>query len=265
MEPTASGSKTTDFLFVEYGALREELLKRLDIEHQLFSLAIIAAGTIFIAGVQTSNSHSGALLLFGYPILATFLGASWGHNNRRMWKLRIYIRDFIEQHVGRESPGWETFHATTRLTVGRHFFASRGVFLGTEVFAILVGIQRANLHPLGALRAALAGGGILSLGGIEWALFVVAVACVPITTVVMLQVPLRATLSFRRSAVPSEAVLPGPGARPTGETLADVLPVDAPTASAQAMEHSEPPGDDPHRHVPAHPAVKRLWQHPSHQ
>lgn len=84
----------------EYSALRAEIFKRFEIQFQLVSLAVIAAGTIFIAGIQSSDHRVGAVLTLGYPILALFLATAWGHNDRRVWQLGTYIREHIETALG---------------------------------------------------------------------------------------------------------------------------------------------------------------------
>ncbi len=200
MDNSTSDSKMREFLLAEYKALKEELIKLIDIEQQVLSLAIIAAGTIFIAGVQTADMNAGALLLFGYPILATILAATWGYYNRRTWKLRQYIRHTIEQQFLPKNSGWENFDIAARLLPGRplpgrRFFASRGVFLGTEVFAIIVGIQRAKLDVLDVLGAVFAGNVSGGITGIEWYFLIASIVCLPLTMLVMLQLPLKAAMA----------------------------------------------------------------------
>ena len=60
-ESTSSSNHTIaqhnfPFLISEYSALREEIVKRIEIQHQLLSLALIATGTILTIGFQTSNA-----------------------------------------------------------------------------------------------------------------------------------------------------------------------------------------------------------------
>lgn len=143
----ASGESTTIRL-TEYQALRAEILKRFDIQHQLLSLAVIAAGTLFVAGIQYANPTVGALIILGYPVLSLFLAAGWGHHDRRVWQAATYIRERIEPKVGVDRLGWEHFHPASSVGPGLQFLAARGVFIGTQVFAILVGAFLARLDTL---------------------------------------------------------------------------------------------------------------------
>lgn len=65
------------FLLREYEALREEILKRMEIENQLTGLAMIALGTLATFAVQYQNP----LLLLSYPTLAMFLSFGWSHSD----------------------------------------------------------------------------------------------------------------------------------------------------------------------------------------
>ena len=58
-------------LAAEYTSLREEIIKRIEIQHQLLSLALIAPGTVLAIGFQSGS----ASLLFVYPVLGMFLSA----------------------------------------------------------------------------------------------------------------------------------------------------------------------------------------------
>ena len=45
-----------DLQIALYTSVREEIVKRIEIQHQILSLAIIAPGTILTIGFQTSNA-----------------------------------------------------------------------------------------------------------------------------------------------------------------------------------------------------------------
>src|SRR5579859_4948694 len=102
MDIQASQSEATTIHLAEYQALRAEILNRFNVQHQLFSLAIIAAGTIFVASIQNPNPTVGAILILGYPVLSLFLAAGWGHQDRRVWQAGTYIRERIETALGTE-------------------------------------------------------------------------------------------------------------------------------------------------------------------
>lgn len=137
---TVSQSVVT-FLLAEYAALRDEVLKRIEILHQLISLALIAVGTLLPLGVQTSTT-----IIFAYPVVALFLAASWAHNNARIQQVGAYIRRHIEAELLSERMGWE--HMRRQLNDGqfgaRNLLASRGIFVGTQLLAIFIGLLRST-------------------------------------------------------------------------------------------------------------------------
>ena len=104
-------SENVSLIIAEYTALREEILKRLEIDHQLIALALIAPGTILTIGFQTRN----ASIMLVYPILALFLSAIWVINETGIIEKGIYIRDHIESRVGENNIGWQHFKSSQSL------------------------------------------------------------------------------------------------------------------------------------------------------
>lgn len=125
-------------IVAEYTALREEILKIEEAQHQIISLAFIAPGTILAIGFQTRN----ASIMLVYPILALFLSAVWLSNSHGMSKIGTYIKSSIESKVGVDYIGWEHFNAGTiepfRI-IG--FLGFRGIFIVTELLTIVAGIS----------------------------------------------------------------------------------------------------------------------------
>jgi sucrose-6-phosphatase len=133
---TSNVSKeATDFLLAEYAALRAEILNRTEIQHQLISLALIAAGTFLTVGLQGSPT-----VTLAYPILAVFLAAAWAQNDTRVHQIGLYIKKRIEKRILEAGLGWE--HAVPSTRIGRlgslTLLASRGVFVGTEIMAVSI-------------------------------------------------------------------------------------------------------------------------------
>ena len=128
----------------EYRELRAEIVKRIDIQHQLISIAVIAPGTLLTVGIQ---SRSGLLILL-YPIFAMFLAAAWSHNGRRAWTIGHYLDRQIREFGAADIMRWEGyFHdLSSKRRMGRlNFFASQGIFVGTQILAILVGLSLAHV------------------------------------------------------------------------------------------------------------------------
>ena len=131
---------SSDFFIAEHSALRAEILKRTEIQHQLISLAIIAAGTFVSVGVQGSPT-----VMLAYPILALFLAVGWSQNDVRIMQRGAYIKRLETRLLG-ENLGWEHERASTR--VGRlgaqTLFASRGILVGTQILTVLVSLLKTN-------------------------------------------------------------------------------------------------------------------------
>src|SRR3972149_6861285 len=77
-----------DFLLAEYAKLRDEILKRTEIQHQLISLALVATGTFLAMGSVTAK--------LTYPVLALFLSIAWVKSDIRIGQLGMYIKEEIE-------------------------------------------------------------------------------------------------------------------------------------------------------------------------
>ena len=139
-EPKETTSDSSGFHLAEYGALRAEILKRTDIQHQLLSLSLIALGTFVTIGFESS-----ATLLLVYPILAMFLAASWSHHDIRIAQLGDFIRSHHEANFFGEQGGWEHFHPASAVgkTVGSRIgLASRGILIGSQILAVALGLLK---------------------------------------------------------------------------------------------------------------------------
>ena len=151
-EPALDDDQTAAraLLLAEYSSLREEILKRTELEYQLIALALIAPGTLLTIAGQTKQ----AALVLLYPLFAFFLATAWANNDRAVRQIAEYIRTRIEAKVGRM--GWEGVMEqvrTRRAVKSLNFLAARGVFLSTEVLTIIAGLLLAPVKatPLAAV------------------------------------------------------------------------------------------------------------------
>ncbi len=139
-------SESITLILAEYHALRDEMLKRKQMQHQFISLALIAPSTLLAFGLQTKDS----VLILLYPILAMFVAVAWINQDHAVMLIGAYIREGIEPKVGKENMNWEHFIYKHYTTVGKlrgslNIWAIRGIILGTELLAILVGL---TIEPL---------------------------------------------------------------------------------------------------------------------
>lgn len=125
---------TSGFLLAEYGTLRDEILKRSEIQHQLLSFSLAAFGALIAVGVKDAPSA-----LLAYPILVLFLAVGWTYNDLQIAQIGMYIKYRIEPQLMTSGGGWQ--HTLLSQRASREIgslikFATRGMFWGTEILAI---------------------------------------------------------------------------------------------------------------------------------
>jgi hypothetical protein len=149
--PTKSEERSDKFRIAEFKALREEIVKRLELESQVIYLLLFSAGTILAIGVQgltkpsTSNSDSTSLVsiaLFMFPLVAFFLAATWAQHDLRIGQIRSYIRTRVEP----DQSGWESyrkaFNVSARvLNIRVGTLGARGAFLAAQVASLALALS----------------------------------------------------------------------------------------------------------------------------
>jgi hypothetical protein len=134
----------TDFLKAEYVALRAEILKRMEIQHQLVSGALVVTGAFLTVGFSNT-----ATLFLAYPIFALFIAVAWAQNDIRIRQMGLYIRERIEDNLLGEGRGWEHIGASSKLssagTLGSlSRLASRGTLIGTQLLVVLISLLKTS-------------------------------------------------------------------------------------------------------------------------
>jgi hypothetical protein len=138
-DSVANDSKSADsiggqeFALAEFVALREEILKQTEIQHQIISICIISAGTFFSISGKVPQT---VCLMF--PLLATCLSSAWSLCDVRIRQIAKYIRESIEP---RFHLGWEHFLVARRgnnRVDGRSRAFAIGIVLGTQLLAIIL-------------------------------------------------------------------------------------------------------------------------------
>jgi hypothetical protein len=141
-----------DLIIAEYTALREEMLKLTDMQHQLLAIALLSFGTLMGAGIQFKSTS----ILLIYPILALFLSAGWFNHAYGIDMLGHYIQNHIEVKVGTENIGWENHSRKNSIPHSLlAFLGARGIFPATQVMALIAGVSVANFNTLLFLTALL--------------------------------------------------------------------------------------------------------------
>lgn len=126
-------------ILAEYSALRSEILKRMDMRQQMLTFTLVIAGTVLSFGVQEDISP---MVLLLYPILALFLASAWMQSDTRIWDVAEYIKKHIEPNLG--GANWESyvFNKNRTRKVRPLEITAVGVFLITEVLAVVLAIPR---------------------------------------------------------------------------------------------------------------------------
>jgi len=120
-----------DFAIAEYSALRDEILKRIELQNQVLNLTLILAGTVVSVGFQLNN---GPIMLLIYPPIALVLSSGWEQNNLRIRQIGIYIREIIE---GRSSGGgWEQYRIRTEVPASGTARFARSAFIITQIVTV---------------------------------------------------------------------------------------------------------------------------------
>lgn len=116
----------------EYSALRNEVLKRLELRYQTIRLTLIIAGIFLTLGLRDEISER---VLLVYPILALFLATSWIHHGFAISRLGKYIREELEPKL---NMGWETFLKESDPPYFGKFgkISSVGLFLLTQILSL---------------------------------------------------------------------------------------------------------------------------------
>lgn len=128
-----------EFYLSEYASLREEMLKRIELQHQVITLALVAVGTFITIGTQPSSD---ALVLLIYPIFASFLAVGWYQHNLRIKRIGDYICEKIESRI--PAGGWEQHRTniTAKIKVSATIVSASGTFVGTQLLTIILAIPK---------------------------------------------------------------------------------------------------------------------------
>ncbi|MDQ3274887.1 MAG: hypothetical protein M3Q39_07605 [Actinomycetota bacterium] len=134
---TVSAEGPVELIIAEYESLRGEILKLIELQSQLVSLAVVALGTILSFGLQARNS----VLVFVYPFLSLMLGISWLNHSHAISRCAAYLSLEFESRCGHSVLGWENYVRRNPLRFGMlGYWGVRSVFMGSSVTAFVAGI-----------------------------------------------------------------------------------------------------------------------------
>lgn len=131
-----SGESRVELIIAEYASLRCEILKLIEMQSQLISLAVVALGAMLSFALQTGNSA----LVFVYPFLALILGVSWLNHSHAISRCAAYLSQELEPRCGTGVLGWEQFVRRNPLRFGMlGYWGVRSIFMGSSLAAVVAG------------------------------------------------------------------------------------------------------------------------------
>lgn len=191
-QKTTETQQTNELMIAEFNAIRAEILKRIEQRYQMFSLALLAPGTLLAFSLQAKNPAVALL----YPPFAYALAVAWSDSERSIRQLAEYIRKRIEARLG--YPGWET----TVLVNHKHqgilsrwlaYQSARITFLGTQLLTIIVGTTLSK--PIGSI-VTIGSLAVPDYGGLVDGLLLLGVISVLVTAFFLRRLPILALPAY---------------------------------------------------------------------
>lgn len=149
------------FLLAEYSALREEIIKRIELEYQVIYITLFIFSTM--CGIAVAYKIS--IIILPYPILCVLLTSAWVNSDFSIFYITEYIKTQIETKIGEGTTGWEHYLAPQKplllssLSVG-------GTFVITALIAIWIGASSATRDTIGIILLILDLIGVMCISGL---------------------------------------------------------------------------------------------------
>lgn len=129
---------TTHPIEYEYQALREELVKRIELRTQMI-VGTIATSAIFLVA---SFSEPRAALI--YPMISASLFTVWVQLDIGVGQIAEYIKNHLEPVLC--NPGWQKHRSINKLSqkifgMRLNIFAALGIFIVPQIVALILGLS----------------------------------------------------------------------------------------------------------------------------
>ena len=134
------------FLLAEYSALREEIVKRIELEYQIIYITLF----IFSTMCGFAFSYKVSVIILPYPILCVLLTSAWVNSDFSIFHIAEYIKNQIEAKIGEGTTGWEHYLAPKKPLL-LSTSSVGGTFVITALIAIGIGISLAKLDTTGII------------------------------------------------------------------------------------------------------------------
>jgi hypothetical protein len=146
MKMTDNTTPLSEHWQLEYSALRDEILRRIELRQQFVSITLTIAAAFLGFGLNQDT------LTLVYAPLAMFLTLGWAQNDYRIRSISAYIRESIEPYV---KFGWETktqrdrdMHRSSLGSWRPVVVSHGGIFLLTQLMATVIGAVQSKWTTL---------------------------------------------------------------------------------------------------------------------
>lgn len=122
---------------LEYKAIRDEILLRIDLRQKLVALNLIFAAALL---GFSANNHEYQLTALIYPPLATLMSIAWIQDDYGIRDAAIYVREHIEKKI--PALGWEHYKKGLRAQSRWHsliLLSHQVIIILTQIMAIFIG------------------------------------------------------------------------------------------------------------------------------
>jgi hypothetical protein len=147
---------------IEYMALREEMLSRIEARQQVLSITLTIGGAFLGLGWG-----AGSIVLMIYPLIALLLAAGWAQNEIKMRQLSNYIRDHLESQI--PGAGFESYSRRKEgMGWSLDWLSVGGIFLITQILATGLGVYQFTNGFAISLNWILLLLDLAAIGGLLW-------------------------------------------------------------------------------------------------
>ncbi|HVG00546.1 MAG TPA: hypothetical protein VND68_11960 [Chloroflexia bacterium] len=157
--PSAENTNVAPGYELEYKALRDEIIKRIEFIYQTVTIILIVAGTFLSVGTQPTIP---SVVLLIYPVLAFLILVNWAYQIDLILQTGRYIRENIERVI--PGLGWETYQYTVKKTAAGSPLGSipTGMLvLATQCLATILALLKLSTTPIEVVMLAIS---LISIG-----------------------------------------------------------------------------------------------------
>lgn len=126
-----------DLTLAEYKALRDEIVKRIELRQHVIIATVTLAGVLLSIGMRWRST----MIVMLYPPIATLLAIAWVHHDKAIGAMGKFIHDKVEIRL--EHYGWQRDKVSRRKAGKKRYspMAYCGAIIFTQITAIFIGFR----------------------------------------------------------------------------------------------------------------------------